>query len=379
MRQIIIITLFLSVIISQNKMDAIQPFLGFSGSQSLQTAIGNATVSAGETMLGYTSNPANLGVQRFSTLSSNLYNSNYSSNRDASASGFSSLYAILPMPVYQGSLVFGVGINKETKFSGAFNGDGYYLTEDGGIFTTSIGAAIEFSRHLYLGVDLKYYRGEYELFIAYDEFTDFLNPTYRGFGASIGFLQKYSPKIQFGGSLELPIKLKVSDRWVYSDLTDYDNSFDEPWEYKLKKPMTLHLGWSVNLPIMNFYYEMQWQDMSNLEFRSDNIVEADGVTPAEIAINNDIKNSFESTVSHHVGVAAHIPVIPLHLYGGFQYLPTAYDGAYDDDRQLSFSGGFSLMMNQQFSLHGSYVNYFWKQNDSNESYSQMNFGISLHY
>ncbi|MBT3250391.1 MAG: hypothetical protein HN367_01155 [Candidatus Marinimicrobia bacterium] len=392
MRKIMVLSMCVCFASAQNEMDALLPFFGFEGSQSLQNSIGQATVTAGEIIPGLTSNPANLGLHRFSTLGSNFYNGKFDGNRDLSNSGFSGLYAILPIHVYQGSLVFGFGINKETSFSGAgINenyipgvNDDYTFDVNGGMYITSFGAAIEFSKHLYIGADFKYLRGENELLkiypnSAYPDSTDFFNASYRGFGASIGFLQKYTPQFQIGGSLELPTKLWVDDRWIYSDNFDHLRSFNELWEYTLKKPMVLHLGGTFNTKEFNLFYELEWTDFANIEFKSKTIFEEDLQLPAEIGINNNIKSTFESTVAHHIGAAVHLPMFPMHLYGGYQYLPVPYTGDFDDDKRESISAGFSFMLNQQFSLHGSWTNYFWKNDGLKENYSQSVFGVSLHY
>jgi len=101
--------------------------------------------------------------------------------------------------------------------------------------------------------------------------------------------------------------------------------------------------------------------------------------PGEIGINKDIMRRFDSTVSHHFGGAVHLPMLPLHIYGGYQILPIPYKDIYDDDKRQAVSAGFSFMMNQQFSLHGSWLKHFWELDGEEQDYSRMTFGVSLHY
>jgi hypothetical protein len=124
---------------------------------------------------------------------------------------------------------------------------------------------------------------------------------------------------------------------------------------------------------------MEWSDWSGLEFESTHYYKADVAI-----INNEIARDFKSGITHHVGAAAHLPWLPLHLYAGYQDLPAPFGGVYYGDRRQSLSGGLSYLLNQQFSLHWSFTNYFWKYRSSDGSYDREQnrmvvFGSSLHF
>ncbi len=380
MKKLILIPFLVMILSAQNEYDALRPFFGFNGSQSLQSGIGMATVAAGDIIPGYSSNPANLGLQRFMTISSNFTNGRYTSGDNGqSGSGFGGIYAEMPLPVYQGSFVFGLGIHKETDFSGAYSNPEVQTSENGGLYVTSLGTALEFSKHLYIGGNLQYYRGQDEMLNEWADSTYYFNPTYRGFSGSIGFLQRIIPQFQVGASIQFPTILWVNDHFTYSDHQDGDNSYSDTWKYSLTRPFVFHIGSALSTRFFNLFYEFEWTDWNSLKFQSDTIFEADLELPVEIGINNAIRSSFNGTAAHHVGAVVHLPMLPMHIYGGYQYLPVPYSGYYDNDLREVVSAGFSMMLNQHFSIHGSWQDYYWKYLGEPEDYQQIAFGVSLHY
>ena len=62
--------------------------------------------------------------------------------------------------------------------------------------------------------------------------------------------------------------------------------------------MVIHAGTSVILNNINLFYEMKFTDWDNLEFSSNNYYYGD-----VIDINDEIKDTFKSTTSHHLGMS----------------------------------------------------------------------------
>ena len=96
-------------------------------------------------------------------------------------------------------------------------------------------------------------------------------------------------------------------------------------------------------------------------------------------INQEISNTLHPTLSHHVGIALHLPVLPIHLYAGYQYLPVSFSNVYNDNLRQSYSTGFSYMIQKNFSIQGSYVNYLWKYGNEAERFNKLSVGIVMHY
>ena len=365
---------------SQNVYDVLRPYFGFNSSQILINSIGGATVAAGHVIPGVTSNPANLGMYKFRHLQGNFSSSKFSSGTETnSTTNFNGFHFIYPVPVFQGSLVIGGGVNREIDYMSASRSDIFQYSEVGGLNIWRIGVAVEYSNKLYIGSDIEYYVGEDEMIEFAGDSTFYFRPNYKGFGMTAGFLHSISPKFQYGMSIQLPTTLLVSDRFTYSNHVDIDESFTDTWHYKAKRPLVFHLGTGYFEKHYSIFYEAEWSDWRNLEFSSDEIYEDDLELPASVMINQEISDKLHPTLSHHVGIALHLPVLPIHLYAGYQYLPVSFSNIYNDDLRQSYSTGFSYMIQKNFSIQGSYVNYLWKYENESERFNKLSVGIVMHY
>jgi len=350
------------------------------GSQSLAAAIGNATVASGQVIPGMSSNPANIGLNRFGHVQLNFQNNRFTGPDVTSTSTVpGGIYAIFPVPVYQGSLAFSFGIEKEVDFTNGYESIDGRAVEKGGMYATEFGIAYEAVKDFYVGGSYRYLKGSNELSTTGVEENSLLNPEYKGYYFTLGFLNRTSPNILIGGAVDFPAKVEVNDKLTTWNGEIEGNVVTRTWYYTLTKPMVFRVGGSVMYPLWSGFYELEWVDWKSLQFASNNYRKSD---VAEI--NNEIARDFKSGITHHVGAAAHLPWLPLHLYAGYQYLPTPYGGSYVEDRRQSVSGGMSYLLNQQFSLHASITQYFWTfQNldySTEKERSQMVlFGASLHY
>ena len=116
----IFLVCILGISYSQNVYDVLRPYFGFNSSQILVNSIGGATVAAGHVIPGPTSNPANLAMHRFRQIQSNFSSSEFKSGpENNSATNLNGFHFIYPVPVYQGSLVIGGGVNKEIDYMSA--------------------------------------------------------------------------------------------------------------------------------------------------------------------------------------------------------------------------------------------------------------------
>ena len=369
---------------AQTKDDLLRPFFGFYDSQSLTNSVGRATVASGYLIPGKTSNPANLSLNRFYNLSSCFINGEFESE-DSNISNLSigGFYAILPYKVFQGSMVFGLGIQRDINFSNAsldtlFDGSAiseiFDVSEKGGLYSTQAGIAVEFVENLFIGAEISYLSGEAEASKLGIIKSSNLKSDYHGFEASIGFVQRVSPHFRMGASIQLPSYIWVDDTATNWPTGSTEKAEKETREYTLKRPLVFHAGFAVLYEYVNLFYEWEWTDWRNLEFSSDQYFAGD-----VIDINTEIQDDMKTTSTQHLGMAVHPPWIPLHLYTGYQYMPTQYSGSYNSDRRQSLSFGMSYVLNQQMSVHSSYTRYFWQFDGEDESFIQYVFGFSLHY
>ena len=365
---------------SQNVYDVLRPYFGYSNSQILINSVGGATVATGHVIPGATSNPANLALHKFRQIQGNFSNSQFKSGtHNNSLTNFNGFHFIYPVPVYKGSLVIGGGVNREIDYMSASKSGIFQYSEVGGLNVCNIGVAVEYSNKLYIGSNIKYYKGQDEMIEFAGDSTFYFNPDYRGLGITLGFLQSVSPKFQYGMSIQLPTTLSVADRFTYSNHIDADESYTDTWHYKTKRPLVFHIGTGYFEKYYNIFYEAEWTDWRNLKFSSEEIFENDWELPASVMINQEIRNKLNPTISHHLGIAIHLPILPIHIYAGYQRLPVAFQNVYNSDLRQSYSTGFSYMIQENFSIQGSYLKYFWTYGNQPEFFEKMSLGIAMHY
>ena len=386
----IALTIIISAVYAQNSYDVLRPFWGFNHSQILSNSIGGATVASGYITPGLTSNPANLGTIPFAYLQINLSNTEFRNNSsDISNTGFNGIDFVQPIPVYRGSFVVSAGAHKVKDYmlsykSSYSDGEGneYDLdySEKGRLSSYHVGAAVEFSKGLYIGADLKFLTGDDEMMIHYDkDSTDYYSPSYTGLSLTLGILHSISRNFQYGISIDMPTSLHVKEPFTYSNHLNLDNSYSGLSEYQVKKPITVHLGAAFLTKIFNIFYEAEHTDWQSLEFSSDEIYEEDLELPTSVLINEEIRKNFHQTLSHHIGTAMRVPLIPLHIFAGYQYTPfPEVDGHYGDDIRETYSMGFSLAVKKNVSIQGSFDTHSWEFEGLDESFDKISLGVSIH-
>ena len=210
---------------AQNRDDFISPFFGYYGSQSLATAVGMATVAAGQTIPGRSSNPANLGFHRFGSVQMNFTSASFESGTAArTESGIGSIYAVLPARVFQGSLVYSLGILRDNDFTEAHEINSVLREQSGGIYSTELAVAVEFVQNMMVGIQVNYLQGgrEHTLDSMATNYSSLLKPKYKGISTTIGFVQRASPYYQIGASVQLPSL--VWDGVLITELNDLDGA-----------------------------------------------------------------------------------------------------------------------------------------------------------
>ncbi len=364
---------------AQNYLDALRPFYGFQSVQPLNIAIGNSTVAAGQVIPGFTNNPASWGMHRFTSLQTGFNLSNFESgSKNLTGSGFSGVGFTLPVQVYRGSLSFGGGIFQDLDFSTRYGNSQYTYNEEGGMYKTVFGFSVEYSENFFVGADIQYYRGGDEMIRFYDsDSTDYLDMDYKGWSASLGAIHRVSPMVQIGAAIQLPTAIWADETFTFSNHLDPDDYAIWNSDYKLTRPMQVFFGASFLHPIINIFYQGDWTDWTNLKFEGDNIFVDN--QPLDVIIDEEIRENMQTTLSHHLGFAFHIPQMPLHFYGGYQYLEIPYKSFYESDMRESVSAGISYLISQQVSLQFGQTRYFWDYLGEEETYTQTAFGLTLHY
>lgn len=366
-------------LLAQNSYDVLRPFWGFNHSQILSNSIGGASVASGYITPGLSTNPANLASTQFTFIQFNFSSAEFSSSSSTiSNTGFNGIDFVQPVPVYKGRLVVSGGAHKSLDYMSSSQSDLFNYSEKGHLTSYHIAAAVEFAKNVYIGADIKLLSGSDEMTEFAQDSTFYFEPSYSGAGITFGLLHPISKHFQYGISFEMPSSIDVEDKFTYSNHIDSDESFSDVWYYNVKKPPTIHAGGALLFNVINLFYEFEYTDWRSLEFYSDNIFEADLELPASVLINQEIRETFIPTSSHHFGVAVRAPIIPLHLFGGYQSMPVPFEGVYDDNLRESFSVGFAFRIKDSIMLQGSYESFFWGYEGLSESFDKLSFGISIH-
>ena len=367
----------------QNPIDVLRPFWGYEYSQVLSNSIGNATVASGYITPGLTSNPANLAAIQFGYFQLNFSNSQYnSSTSSVTNTGFNGIDLVHPVKVFRGRLVYSLGAHKKTDFISNYQNNESRLNEKGKLTSYHIAAALEFARNLYLGADLKFLYGDNEMTILGNDKTYLYNPKYSGSNITLGLLHILSKNFQYGLSIDMPTSLSVKEDYLETNYPSDGNTFSQVYNYEAMKPITLHFGAALLLKSVNFFYEGKQTDWSNLEFDSDEIVESDG-TPASIFINEEIRNIYTSTTSHHFGAAIKLKDTPINLFCGYQYIPTPFNSVDEENLNEVFSRqaynfGISYSLQKNITIQGAFENYNLDINDESTNFDRISIGMSLH-
>ena len=118
MKLINVILIVTSLSYSQSSYDVLRPFFGFDDSQTSTSSIGSATVACGNLISGHTSNPANIGLNKFTSFQINFVNNKFINNSSiVTSDNIGVLNFTYPFPTYRGSLSVGFSAIKERDFS----------------------------------------------------------------------------------------------------------------------------------------------------------------------------------------------------------------------------------------------------------------------
>ncbi|MBN2781246.1 MAG: hypothetical protein JXR21_04715, partial [Candidatus Marinimicrobia bacterium] len=189
------------------------------------------------------------------------------------------------------------------------------------------------------------------------------------------------PVLNLGFSLDLPTLIGVD----YS-LRIYDSNSRSTSEFSIKAPGVLRAGLALTLKIVDLYYSYDYANWQNMIVRSSDLEQS-----AVDQLNREITNNLSITQSHHIGMALHVPLLPLHFYFGYQYLPDIYQGLnsfslaklvpheLSDRFRSSFSWGASLFIKQGFSVSASFETWHAFYNSVEETPLTSNLSLSYFF
>ena len=169
-------------------------------------------------------------------------------------------------------------------------------------------------------------------------------------------------------------------------LRSYGSSSSQTVDYSITSPTVMRAGLALTLRIVDLYYSYDYTNWQDLKFKSSDLA----VTYVD-EINREITNNFSIVGSHHIGMALHVPLLPLHFYFGYQYLPDVYQGLNSftlaniipreltDRFRSSFSWGASLFLKQGISVSAAFETYHAFYNGTEEKPTSANLSLAYFF
>ena len=86
----------------------------------------------------------------------------------------------------------------------------------------------------------------------------------------------------------MPTSLNVREKFVYSNHILPENSYSGESNYKVTKPITMHMAAAYLSNLLNLFYELEWTDWKSLKYSSDETYNSSSDLPASVFINQEI-------------------------------------------------------------------------------------------
>ncbi len=349
----------------------------------LSAAIGHATVASGQMIPEYTVNPANIALTKYSSVQAHGLFNNYNGVNANSLGGINYLVSV---PVYTGSMSFAAGVTKVKDQNLYYQNDDIVQRSKGGLYNWHFGGAMEMQEDIYVGAEVSILSGNKNNDI---DFVDPLSTVdgfiedskYFGVTAKVGLNYHVLPVLNIGISMDLPsvVDVDYSIRNYYTDGTGSLN-------YDVTSPAVYRAGLALTLRIVDLYYSYDYSNWQNLKFTSKEMLQTN-----IDEINRDITNNFGVVGSHHIGMALHVPLLPLHFYFGYQYMPDVYQGLnalslgnlipreLTDRFSSSFSWGASFFLKQGISISAAFETYHVFYDDTLEKPKNANLSMAYYF
>ncbi len=380
-------------------------------------------------------NPAGLGQIR--RMEFNLGFSHNSLNNDATFMGnetqnsnsFSRLNSfgfVFPIPTYQGSLVFGVGLNKVRDFDNILQFEGYNenwaafpdffdqvapenevtdvvdnihqvqsINEEGGINHYSFSASVEMQKDFFLGATVNFLRGKDDYNMQFEEhdrnnlhntppYTDDNGYTHIGdldywiynqsivseFSATnikLGALYRVGSMLRLGATVVPPTTIKIKENWSDEWVETYDDgsTFEtppEPSEYEYKIQEPYSFGFGASLKLLNFLFSADMEFQDWSQAKFKTDPPIAGMTKANT--NFRIQEELQAVQKLHLGAEMYIPLVRAKVRAGYFTEPSPYKYAETTEDKKFYSAGASLMLDKQVMVDLAYVRGLWKQETS---------------
>lgn len=350
--------------------------------------MGGAAIAVSEDFSALYWNPAGLAQVRRIEVSGGLSHQRFTSkttffgNKTRDRENNTRLNAIgmvFPMPTYRGSLVFALGTGRVENFDVLFVQRGYSRQNDwledgeeiqsGGLYSWSLGGAVDVSPTLSLGATINLLDGDYHYdWDAYfadtqniyndptpprsDYDTTYIHDTssadFDGLSLKLGGLLRLSRFVKAGMTITSPVTYDISGdaierTWDVYDDGDVDqyldsfyfkNEISTPWEFGFG------VAWSV--PTFLLAGDLRYADWSQMKF------------------NDEPLDDYQEALSLSIGGEYILPMGGTKIRAGFSSEPMAYAAPEIVEDRRYFTLGAGFLVGQVMTLDLAWVRGSWK-------------------
>lgn len=347
--------------------------------------MGGAAIAVSEDNSALYWNPAGLAQVRRIEISGGLSHQRFTcetgyygsaAEDQESNTRFNAIGVVFPVPTYRGSLVFALGAGRVKNFDAFFIQRGYSRQDDwleegretqsGGLFSWSLGGAVDVSPTLSLGAAVNLWDGDYD----YDwdasfadtrdvwtEWPSDFDTTYihdtksadfDGLNLKLGGLLRLSRFLKAGMTISSPVTYDISGEAVektqdvyddgdvdrYVDSFHFQNEISTPWEFGFG------MAWSV--PTFLMAGDLRYTDWSQMKF------------------NDEPLEDYRETLSLSIGGEYILPVGGTKLRAGYSSEPMAYTAPRIVRDRRFYTLGAGFLVGQVITLDLAWMRGTWK-------------------
>ncbi len=196
-----------------------------------------------------------------------------------------------------------------------------------------------------------------------------IDSEFSGWGVKLGSIYHLSEHLRLGFTVDFPSTVNVLENYGSSDGLYFDDGFaseydDEPgeWEYDIKYPFKFSGGIALDLNLLMVAGSFEYRDWSQVKFEKPDGRTIDYDYQTLLDDNSYFPDNFRAVLSYSAGAELRVPGTGLKLRGGYQYVPSPYiDASEEQDRQY-FSAGFGYDVGGSAALNMGIRQGYWKRN-----------------
>lgn len=260
------------------------------------------------------------------------------------------------------------------------------ITQDGNLSAWSIGSGLMLSENFALGLTVNFYTGsshyvfdffqddvdnlynEYPADFESFELNQRIDSEFSGWGIKLGSLYHMSDHLRFGFTVDFPSRINVLENYGYRDVLYFDDGYaseyeEEPgeWEYAIIYPFKFSGGVALDMGLLMVAGSFEFRDWSQVKFDKPDGRTMDQDYQDLLNENSYFSDLYREVLSYSGGAELRVPGTGIKLRGGYQYVPSPFAGASEEQDRQYFSAGFGYDADESAAFNVSIRKGFWKR------------------